>query len=99
LGYLRTSVAKWSVDLESAEAALIFRKIDTDGVGVFREQPGFVRYRLMKADRHTTIAVAEWETEELGKRGAENYRQWMRDTGIWDKIALTTYAGEIVAAS
>jgi hypothetical protein len=99
LGYLRTSVAKWSVDLESAEAALIFRKIDTAGVRVFREQPGFVRYRLMKADRHTTIAVAEWETEELGKRGAENYRQWMRDTGIWDKIALTTYAGEIVAAS
>lgn len=53
----------------------------------------------MKADRHITVAVAEWETEELGLRGAENYRQWMRDSGIWDKIVLTTYAGEIVASS
>jgi hypothetical protein len=99
LGYLRTSIAKWSIDLDSAEAIQLFRKIGSDGIRVFREQPGFVRYRLMKADRQTTVAVAEWENEELGRRGAENYRQWMRDTGIWDKIALTTYAGEIVAAS
>jgi len=99
MGYLRTSIAKWSVDLDSPEAAKIFREIEIDGVRVFRAQPGFIRYRLMKADRQTTIAVAEWESEELGKRGAENYRQWMRDTGIWDKIALTTYAGEIVAGS
>ena len=99
MGYLRTSVARWSIDLDSPEAARIFAEIHTRGVGVFREQPGFIRYRLMKADRHTTIAVAEWESEELGKRGAENYRQWMRDAGIWDKIVLTTHAGEIVAAS
>ena len=99
MGYLRTSIAKWTIDLDSEEATQIFRKINTDGVRVFREQPGFIRYRLMKADRHTTLAVAEWESEELGKQGAENYRQWMRDTGIWDKITLTTYDGEIVAAS
>lgn len=99
MGYLRTSIAKWSIDLDSAEASGIFRKIGTDGIRVFRAQPGFVRYRLMKADRHITIAVAEWETEKLGQQGAENYRQWMRDSGIWDKIVLTTHAGEIVAAS
>jgi heme-degrading monooxygenase HmoA len=99
MGYLRMSIADWSIDLESAEAAEIFRSIGTEGVRVFREQPGFIRYRLMKADGHTTIAVAEWESEELGKRGAENYRQWMRDSGIWDKIVLKTYDGEIVAAS
>lgn len=99
MGYLRMSIAKWSIDLDSAAAIQIFRKISTDGIRVFREQPGFVRYRLMKVDRHTTIAVAEWETEELGRKGAENYRQWMRGSGVWDKIVLTTYAGEIVAAS
>ncbi len=99
MGYLRTSIAKWSIDLDSPEAAKIFREIETDGVRVFLAQPGFIRYRLMKADRQTTIAVAEWESEELGKSGAENYRQWMRDAGIWDKMALTTYGGEIVAAS
>lgn len=99
MAYLRTSIARWSIDLEAEEAAQIFRTIGTEGVRIFWAQPGFIRYRLMKADPHTTIAVAEWENEALGKRGAERYRQWMRDTGIWDKIELTTYDGEIVAAS
>jgi len=99
LGYLRTSIADWSVDLESAEAAEIFRRIGSEGIRVFREQPGFIRYRLMKAGRRTTVAVAEWESRALGRKGAENYRRWLRESGIWDKLVLKTYDGEIVAAS
>jgi hypothetical protein len=97
--YLRMSIARWTIDLGSPEAERVFRQIDTEGVAVFRAQPGFVRYRLMRADAVTTIAVAEWESEELGRTGAERYRDWMRGAGIMDKIALETYAGEIVAAS
>jgi len=97
--YLRVSVARWNIDLYSAEAERIFRQIQTDGVAVFRAQPGFVRYRLMRADRATTIAVAEWESEELGKAGAERYRAWMRSAGIMDHFTLDTQAGDIVAGS
>ena len=97
--YLRVSVAHWNIDLYSPEAKRIFHQIDTDGVAVFRAQPGFVRYRLMRADRTTTVAVAEWETEELGRAGAEQYRAWMRSVGIMDRITLETRAGDIVAGS
>ena len=97
--YLRVSTAHWSINLYSAEAERIFHQIETDGVGVFRTQPGFVRYRLMRADSSTTIAVAEWESEELGRAGAERYRAWMREVGIMDKIVLETRAGTIVAGS
>jgi hypothetical protein len=97
--YLRVSVAHWNINLYSAEAERIFNQINTDGVAVFRAQPGFVRYRLMRADSTTTIAVAEWQTEELGKAGAERYREWMRRTGIMDRITLETRAGDIVAGS
>jgi hypothetical protein len=97
--YLRVSVARWNIDLYSAEAERIFRQIQTDGVAVFRAQPGFVRYRLMRADRATTIAVAEWESEELGKAGAERYRAWMRSAGVMDHFTLETQAGDIVAGS
>ena len=97
--YLRVSTAHWSIDLYSAEAERIFHQIETDGVMVFRAQPGFVRYRLMRADSSTTIAVAEWESEELGRVGAERYRTWMREVGIMDKIVLETRAGTIVAGS
>jgi hypothetical protein len=38
--------------------------------GYFRSQSGFIGYRLMVAEPTTTIAVAEWESEELGKPGA-----------------------------
>ena len=97
--YLRVSVAHWNINLYSAEAERIFNQINTDGVAVFRAQPGFVRYRLMRADSTTTIAVAEWQTEELGKAGAERYRERMRRTGIMDRITLETRAGDIVAGS
>ncbi len=97
--YLRVSIARWNIDLHSPEAEGVFRQIQADGVVVFREQPGFVRYRLMRADPRTTIAVAEWESRELGQAGAERYRAWMRREGIMDRFALETYAGDIVVAS
>lgn len=97
--YLRVSIARWNLDLYSAEAERVFRQIETDGVAVFREQPGFVSYRLMRSDRSTTVAVAEWESEELGRAGAERYRDWMRSAGIMDRLTLETHAGEIVARS
>jgi hypothetical protein len=97
--YLRVSIARWKIDLRSAEAERIFHQIDTEGVAVFRAQPGFVGYRLMRADSTTTFAVAEWETEELGRVGAERYREWMRRVGIMDRITLETHAGDIVAGS
>jgi hypothetical protein len=97
--YLRVSIADWNIDLYSQEAERIFRQIETDGVDVFRAQPGFVRYRLMRANRTTTVAVAEWESEQLGKAGAEQYRAWMRRAGIMDRLTLQTQAGDIVAES
>jgi Antibiotic biosynthesis monooxygenase len=97
--YLRVSIAHWNIDLGSPEAEHIFQQIATDGLAVFRAQPGFVRYRLMRADNTTTIAVAEWESEELGRFGAEQYRSWMRRVGIMDRFTLETQAGEIVVGS
>ncbi len=97
--YLRVSLARWNLDLRSAEAEEIFRRIETEGVAVFRAQPGFVSYRLMRDDGATTVAVAEWESEELGRVGAERYREWMRSAGILERIVLETHAGEIVARS
>jgi hypothetical protein len=93
------SIARWNINLYSAEADRIFHQIDTDGLAVFHAQPGFVRYRLMRADSTTTVAVAEWETEQLGRAGAERYRAWMRSVGIMDRITLETLAGDIVAGS
>ena len=97
--YLRVSIARWTIDLFSAEAEQLIRQIETDGLAVFRVQPGFVRYRLMRADRSTTVAVAEWENEELGTAGAERYRAWMRSAGLMERFTLETRAGDIVVAS
>jgi len=83
----------------SVEAERIFRQIETEGLAVVRAQPGFVRYRLMRADNATTIAVAEWESEPLGQAGAQRYRDWMRRVGIMDRLTLETHAGDIVAGS
>ncbi|HEX5002614.1 MAG TPA: antibiotic biosynthesis monooxygenase [Bacteroidia bacterium] len=97
--YLRVSTARWDINLNTHDAEQIFHQIETDGVAVFKAQPGFIRYRLMRADSTTTIAVAEWESEQLGMAGAEKYRAWMRSVGIMNHIKLETYTGDIVAAS
>ena len=97
--YLRVSIARWNIDTYSPEAERIFHEIETAGVAVFRAQPGFVRYRLMRENKTTTFAVAEWESESLGVAGAEKYRGWMRDAGIMNHITLETHTGEIVASS
>src|SRR5512143_365753 len=64
--YLRISIARRNIDTYSPDAERIFHQIDTEGVSVFRAQPGFVRYRLMRENNTTTFAVAEWESEALG---------------------------------
>ena len=97
--YLRCTIGRWKIDLSSDEAKEAFRLIDEEGVRVFRSQPGFVRYRLMVADPSTTIAVAEWDSEELGKPGAQRYREWLSSSGIAEKLSLETYDGKVVAAS
>lgn len=97
--YLRVSFAHWDINLYTPDAEKMFRQIETDGVAVFQSQPGFIRYRLVRTDSTTTIAVAEWESEQLGKAGAENYRAWMRSVGIMNHIKLETHTGDIVAAS
>ncbi|MGH3149018.1 MAG: antibiotic biosynthesis monooxygenase family protein [Rubrobacter sp.] len=97
--YLRCTIARWNIDLRSDEGRETFRPINDEGLRVFRSQPGFVRYRLMVADPTTAIAVAEWESEELGKPGAQRYREWLMSSGIAEKVSLETYDGPVVVAS
>jgi hypothetical protein len=97
--YLRCTIGRWNIDLNSEEAREAFRLINDEGLLVFRSQPWFISYRLMVADPTTTIAVAEWENEELGKPGAQRYREWLSSSGITQKLSLETYDGEVVVAS
>ena len=97
--YLRCTIGRWNVDLGSEEAQKAFSLINDTGLRAFRSQPGFIRYRLMVADPTTTIAVAEWENEELRKPGAQRYREWLRSSGMAQKLSLETYDGEVVVAS
>lgn len=97
--YLRCTIGRCNIDLDSQEGREAFRLINDEGLRVFRNQPGFIRYRLMIADPTTTIAVAEWENEEVGKPGAQRYREWLRSSGIAEKLSLETYDGPVVVAS
>lgn len=99
MGYMRCTIGRWNIDLGSDEARASFRMIDDEGLRIFHDQPGFIRYRLFVTDPHTTIAVAEWESEELGKQGAQRYRDWLRSSGIAEQLSLETYDGEVVVSS
>lgn len=97
--YLRVSIGSWTIDLTTEAGQTVFRQIEEEGLAVFHQQPGFIRYRLMHADAHTTVAVAEWESEELGRAGAQHFRDWLRSSGIMEHLSLQTYDGPVVVAS
>src|SRR5262249_31483980 len=99
MGYLRVSIGTWTIDLTSDIGQDVFRQIEEEGLLVFRQQPSFIRYRLMHADAHTTVAVAEWESEELGRAGAQRFREWLRTSGIMQHLSLHTYDGPVLVAS
>ena len=92
------TIADWDVDLGSPEAAELVHAIESEGVGVFRAQPGFVRYRLMMAGPRRTVAVAEWSSEEESLSGSARYREWMARAGIRAHITLDTETGPIIVA-
>lgn len=97
--YLRTTRATWDLDLDGEEGRALLERIRTDGAAVFRAQPGFIRYRLMAAGPRRTVAVAEWASEELGRRGAERFRDWLDAAGIRARITMDTDAGPVVATA
>ena len=99
MAYLRMTIADWDVDVDGPVGAALVERIAREGAAVFRAQPGFVRYRLMRAGPRRTVAVAEWESEELGLPGATRYREWMAAAGVREHITLETEAGPIVVST
>jgi hypothetical protein len=97
--YLRTTIGRWKIDLHSDEAEQLFALIRDEGLAVFQAQPGFIRYRLMRADARTTIAVAEWQGRDLGEAGAREFRRWLASSGIADRLTLETFDGDVVVSS
>lgn len=100
--YLRVTLTRWNIDLGSEEAHQIFLRIEEEGLQVLKAQPGFLDYRLMRADNHIphlTISIIEWESEELGVVGAQKFRQWLKDSGLAEKLSLDTYDGDLLLRS
>ena len=97
--YLRMTIAEWDVELDAPEGDRLVALIDSAGLAVFRRQPGFIRYRLMRAGPTKSVAVAEWETEELGLAGSAKYREWLEAAGIKAHIAMSTEAGPALVSS
>jgi hypothetical protein len=48
--YLRMTIGRWNIDLNTPEGKDAFSKILNAGISVFHRQPGFIQYRLMMAD-------------------------------------------------
>ena len=97
--YLRVTVAEWDVDLDGPQGQRHVELIRSEGVAFLRRQPGFVRYRLMRAGPGKSIAAVEWESEERALVGAARYRQWLEDVGIKAHMSMDTTGGPVLVSS
>jgi quinol monooxygenase YgiN len=99
MSYLRMTIATWDVDLDTPAGREMIARIAEEGVAVFRRQPGFIRYRLMRAGPRRAVAVAEWQDESSAVAGAARYREWLAEAGIMAHLTLETDTGPILVSS
>ena len=99
MAHLRMTIATWDLDLDGPEGQALVERIARDGAAVFRAQPGFVGYRLMRAGPRRTVAVAEWASEELALAGATKFREWLASAGVRQHIIMDTDSGPILVAT
>jgi heme-degrading monooxygenase HmoA len=57
--------------------AEIAEKAKAGMLPIFREQPGFVRYRLLEVDPDTMMSVSEWTTADAATAATEQSAAWV----------------------
>jgi len=85
--------------LTSGTVEDVARKAEEGMLPIFRDQPGFVSYRLVRAEDETIISISRWRSREQADRATEAAASWVRDN-IADNVALQqNYVGEVVLSS
>ena len=97
--FQRVTFAEWDIDVDTPEGHRLLDIVRSDGLALFRRQPGFIRYRLVRLGPSRTIALAEWDSEELALAGAARYRSWLETAGLMAHITLTTESGPVLISS
>jgi heme-degrading monooxygenase HmoA len=63
-------------------------KTKTGLLPVFREAPGFVRYRLLKVDPGTIMSASEWKTEDDASAAGQKAATWVA-ANLGNNVVLT----------
>jgi heme-degrading monooxygenase HmoA len=68
-------------------------------VPIFREQPGFISYRIVAADGDTCVSISRWETHEQAEEAARAAAAWVAAT-LERRLELEhEYLGEVVLSA
>jgi heme-degrading monooxygenase HmoA len=85
--------------LTSGTVEDVARKAEEGMLPIFRDQPGFVSYRLVRGEDETIISISRWQSRDQADRATEAAASWVRDN-IADNVALQqNYVGEVVLSS
>ncbi|GAC1533582.1 MAG: hypothetical protein NVS2B7_00900 [Herpetosiphon sp.] len=98
--YIRASIATWKIDADSAEAQTIVQQVQSEGVAVLRQQPGFIQYRSGYADSRTSINIYEWTSEEECTAGVQQFVAWLQRTGIMNQTdGIDAYSADAIIST
>jgi hypothetical protein len=82
VSYMEVTVFKWKVGITSAEIDNLVRKVQTEGIPLLRQQPGFLLWRAMPVDEEQGVHVNEWESKEQCEAGMQAYGEWFRSRDL-----------------
>lgn len=82
-------------DIVSGSFDDIARRAEKDLLAVFRKQPGFRAYGVVRIERTRLMSISLWATEAQAHLAAETAASWV-DENLGNKVKLdATYIGDL----
>src|SRR5438105_3047268 len=89
--HIRVAVYK----IKSGMTDEVARKAETGMLPIFRSQPGFVAYGIVKVSTDEAISLSVWETQQQAEKSVQVAATWVKDN-IADMIeAVENHVGDL----
>lgn len=66
---------------------------------LFRSQPGFIQYTVVKTGDDAAVSTSSWETREQAEKAVATAAGWVRENIAEKLVSVENHTGEVVIAS
>jgi quinol monooxygenase YgiN len=70
-------------------------RVQAEFLPLFRDEPGFIAYGLVRTSEHSVVSLSFWQSQEEAEAAVQFAASWVKET-ISDMIeSLQNYVGDV----